>query len=99
MRENAGEFDYVIVGAGSAGIGVAQAIYSGFSVLVSFLWGAYYFGEPVAHLAGALGIGAAALLKKIYILDRGRAASASPLPRPPQRQPRLRREPRSHRWR
>ena len=36
-----------------AGIGVAQAIYSGFSVLVSFLWGAYYFGEPVAHLAGA----------------------------------------------
>ncbi|KAJ7537566.1 hypothetical protein O6H91_11G011800 [Diphasiastrum complanatum] len=36
-----------ILGITWAGIGAAQAIWSGLSVFISYFWGAYVFGEPV----------------------------------------------------
>ena len=62
-----------------AGIGVAQAIYSGFSVLVSFIWGAYYFGEPVAHLTGAW---ASLAVMCVGMATIGLAAALGGQPRP-----------------
>ena len=43
-----------IVAIQAAGLAVAQALWSGLSVFVAFLWGAAVFHEPVASLPLAL---------------------------------------------
>ncbi|KAL2612270.1 hypothetical protein R1flu_023962 [Riccia fluitans] len=54
-----------------AGIGVAQSLWSGIGIFVSYMWGAYVFKEPIVHpllsvmalgvmAAGMVGIGMAA---------------------------------------
>lgn len=46
-----------VVAIQAAGLAVSQALWSGLSVFVSFLWGALVFREPIAHprlaIAGA----------------------------------------------
>ncbi|KAK3263953.1 hypothetical protein CYMTET_27276 [Cymbomonas tetramitiformis] len=39
-----------IVAVQKAGLGVAQALWSGLSIFVSFVWGTVVFGEPVKHI-------------------------------------------------
>ena len=47
-----------VVAIQAAGLAVSQALWSGLSVFVSFLWGALVFQEPIAHprlaIAGAM---------------------------------------------
>lgn len=42
----------------AAGLAVAQALWSGLSVFVAFVWGAAVFAEPIASLPLALAGGA-----------------------------------------
>ncbi|BBN10202.1 hypothetical protein MPTK1_5g01810 [Marchantia polymorpha subsp. ruderalis] len=62
-----------------AGIGVAQSLWSGIGIFVSYIWGAYVFNEPIKHpLLSMMALGVMA----VGMMGIGMAASGSLSPGP-----------------